>query len=126
MSEPARVREPPFKIVVERQDDGGCIALFGGFEAAFLPQLEEELLQARRGGIRHLIFDLRGLTAIDREGLNDIVAAWTRNGNDGSDLILVRMPTQLRKLVEECGIDQLLPIAYNHQMLSDGQGPEAP
>ena len=67
--------------------------------------------QRRQGG--SLIIDLRGLDSIDADGFGALLGAWNLTRQDGVEIILVRVSKHMRPLIEQSGIDRVLPVAYD-------------
>jgi len=102
----------PFRIEVQRGGDAGCISLSGTYGAVVPVRLEEEIREAERAHVRHLILDMRGLTSVDADALKTLLGDWAEERRDGLALILVRVPKAMRPLLEQTGLDRQLPISY--------------
>jgi anti-anti-sigma factor len=97
---------------VERGGDASCISLSGNYEVLAAERLEAAIREAQREGVRHLIIDLRRLRSIEADDLGALLGEWSGGRRDGVILILVRVPKEMRPLLEKAGLDRLLPIAY--------------
>jgi anti-anti-sigma factor len=105
-------RSAPFQIDVERGGEASSISLSGTYSDVVPGRLQEEISEAERARVRHLILDLRALTSIDADGLGTLLGDWAQERRDGLVLILVRVPKSMRPLLEQTGLDHQLPIAY--------------
>jgi anti-anti-sigma factor len=111
----------PFRIEVERGGDASSISVSGTYGGLVPERLEEEIREAERAHVRHLILDLRGLTSVDADGLSALLGDWAEERRDGLALILVRVPKAMRPVLEQTGLDHQLPITY--EVVSFGRPP---
>ncbi len=104
---------PSFAIEVDRHEDAQSFVLRGDFVDGSADLFREQLkkAQSRQGG--SLIIDLRGLDSIDADGFGALLGAWNLTRQDGVEIILVRVSKHMRPLIEQSGIDRVLPVAYD-------------
>jgi anti-anti-sigma factor len=114
-------RSALFRAEVQRGGDASCISLFGPYGALVPVRLDEEIREAERAHVRHLILDLRGLTSVDADALMTLLGDWAADRRDGLALILVRVPKAMRPLLEQTGLDHQLPISYEGASLLHAQ-----
>jgi anti-anti-sigma factor len=105
-----------YDLTLTAAGDTGCIAIVGDIDGDCRSSLEEVLQAADRQQIRHLIFDLRELGAVDEAGM-ELLLACMCSRTDGLEPILIRVPHHLRELVEATGLAHVLPIAYDRRAL---------
>jgi anti-anti-sigma factor len=110
-----------FRTEVQRGGDASCISLFGTYGAVVPVRLDEQIREAERAHVRHLILDLRGLTSVDADALTTLLGNWAEEPRDGLVLILVRVPKAMRPLLEQTGLDRQLPISYEGASLLQPQ-----
>jgi anti-anti-sigma factor len=101
-----------FRTEVQRGGDASCISLRGSYGPLVPVRLDEEIRTVKEESARHLILDLRGLTAVDAAGLQTLLGDWAEERHDGLVLILVRVPLAMRPLLEQTGLAHQLPISY--------------
>jgi anti-anti-sigma factor len=102
------VDNPPIRPLTIRASGSGrqrVIALAGEFDMASADAVQRELIGAERSGARCIALDLRELSFIDCSGLRVILAADRRAGER---LVIVKGPTQVRRVFALCGLDARL------------------
>ena len=99
---------PPeeFAISADQRDGSVELTLRGELDLATAPELEQ-LVNERIDAGDEVVVDLRPLEFMDSSGIRVLVAAHTRAGRVGTDLVIVRPPTgsAVAKIVEVSGLD---------------------
>jgi anti-anti-sigma factor len=112
-----RDAEPPeqlddarlFSMTSERDGDVHAIRLFGELDLASAGAVQAELERAEAGDARSLLLDLSGLTFMDSSGVRVVVTAHARSRADTNRLELVRGQAAVQRVLEICGVADLLP-----------------
>jgi anti-anti-sigma factor len=86
------------RIESEERGEGARIALFGRLAAPQNEDVEAELENVEGRGLKHVVLDLRGLTAIDDAGVRTVLAADARSRQDGFNFAVVRGPSPVQRL----------------------------
>jgi anti-sigma B factor antagonist len=94
----------PFHCDIAARDGMTRLRPRGELDMSSVPILEEKLREARDGGGRRLVVDLRGLEFMDSTGLT-MLTRWGRGAdNDGYDLALIRGDDRVHRLFEITGM----------------------
>jgi anti-anti-sigma factor len=112
VSEKAELSSSSFNVDLQLGGDSGCISVSGIYGPELLARFEEELAAVRGASLRQLIVDLHALVSADAAALEALLGRWSGTHNNGARLILVRVPKHLRAVLEQTGLDRLLPVAY--------------
>jgi anti-anti-sigma factor len=121
MTEPVRDPEEfPTQFVLElgelsirSQRDGTVhtISLSGELDLATAEAVELELARVEATDAETVVLDLSGLHFMDSTGVRLVVAANARFRDSGQHLSLVRGPANVQRVLELCGVVELLPFA---------------
>jgi anti-sigma B factor antagonist len=87
------------------------VVLDGEIDIATAPAIRRLLLAAISGGDVHLTVDVSGVTFIGAAGIGVLVAAANRAREAGGGLSLLAPSPQVRRLLDVCPLDTILPIA---------------
>jgi anti-sigma B factor antagonist len=87
------------------------IQLHGEFDCACVERFEQELTGALDGEAEMLVLDLRGLEFIDTSGLRMLVVLTGMTTAEGRDYAVVCEDGAVRRVLEETGLDGVLPLA---------------
>jgi anti-sigma B factor antagonist len=83
----------------------------GELDLSTVPLLEQRMREARDGGGRQLVVDLRGLEFLDSTGLT-LLVRWGRDAAaDGFDLALVRGKPRIHRLFELTRLESIFAFA---------------
>jgi anti-sigma B factor antagonist len=112
---------PPedFSITVGHHRDTATVVVAGELDLATAPRLREHLEALAQTGPAAIVLDLGGLTFMDSTGVSLLLATWRGAERRGVRLSLTRVPDDVLRLLELCGVAALLPIA-------GGRAPGAP
>ena len=95
----------PFRCDLVPEDGRVIVRLGGELDLSSTPVLEQRLRDARDGGGRTLVVDLRNLDFMDSTGLT-LLVRWARGAEqDGYELALVRGEPRVHRLFELTGLD---------------------
>jgi anti-sigma B factor antagonist len=95
--------EPPFRCEVLRERDAVRVCPIGSLDLATTPELEQQIEELRRAGVRHLIIDLRGLTFMDSTGLRLALKLDAASRQDGFEIGFVPGPPAVQRVFEVTG-----------------------
>jgi len=76
------------------------IALSGNLEADSVPEVRKKIKKIIEEGRRKLVFDLSRVTFLDSSGLSVLVSALKAVRPDGGDVALLKLPPNIRALIE--------------------------
>jgi anti-sigma B factor antagonist len=97
------------------------IAVSGELDLASAPALDAELDSATTSGCAVVIVDLRQLEFMDSTGLSILVKAHQRAVDDGRELVLVKGPQQVQRLLDLTGVAERLTLVDSpEEWLADG------
>jgi anti-sigma B factor antagonist len=91
-------------------DEALVLQLFGEFDLASVPSFEAEMTLAERAGTP-LVIDLSGLEFIDSTGISQLLAAHERAARDGRELVFLKGPPSLERILRITGMDEILAFA---------------
>lgn len=80
------------------------VALEGEIDLASIPDAEERIAAAERGGPAELVIDVRRVTFMDSSGLRLLLAAHRRAGENGRGFALVRGSESVDRLLKVTGL----------------------
>jgi anti-sigma B factor antagonist len=83
------------------------LQLFGEFDLASAPTFEAELARAE-AEMGPLVIDLSALEFIDSAGISQLLAAHTRAEDDERELVFLKGPPSVEKIVRITGLDEIL------------------
>ena len=88
-----------------------AVVLDGETDIATVPAIRRFLMAAISGGDVHLAVDMSGVTFIDADGIDVLVAAANRAREAGGSLSLLAPSRQVRQLLGVLHLDTILPAA---------------
>jgi anti-sigma B factor antagonist len=97
-------------LAVETYRDGDgtiVLQLFGELDLASAPTFEAELAPAE-AEMGPLLIDLSALEFIDSAGIGQLLAAHTRAEDDERELVFLKGPPAVEKILRITGLDQIL------------------
>ena len=102
----------PFAISVTPVGDGTVrVQVQGELDMSTSPQLHQVLGHEIAAGKR-VVVDLSEIAFIDSTGLNTLIAALRASDyHSGELMVSPSMPSQVKRVLEITGLDQVLPIA---------------
>jgi anti-sigma B factor antagonist len=83
----------------------------GELDIATTPRLNKYLSTLAQTHHGLIVVDLRQLTFLDSTGVAALVAADSYGRRDGSSLAIVKGPPQVQRVLEICGLTEVLPLA---------------
>jgi len=83
------------------------VSLTGELDLATAPELEEAIERAQGGSA--IIVDLRELTFIDSSGIRALLKVHTAGQNGHSTVSFIRGRSNVQKVLELAGVDEVLP-----------------
>jgi stage II sporulation protein AA (anti-sigma F factor antagonist) len=66
-------------------------------------------IQIRAQGVKHILFDLGGLTFIDSSGLGVILGRYRKVSENGGRAAISGAPPNIKKVMEISGLNRLMP-----------------
>jgi anti-sigma B factor antagonist len=106
-----RAEPPSFDIRLVRTHGRVTLVLSGDLDTATTPRLKKYLATLADTHRGVLVIDLRRLTFMDSSGISALVAADSHARRDGLELTIVRGPPQVQRVMEICGLGDVLPLA---------------
>ena len=88
-----------------------AVVLDGEIDIFTCPAIRRFLMAAISGGDIQLAVDMSGVTFIDASGIGVLVAAANRARQAGGGLSLLAPSPQVRRLLDVCHLDTILPAA---------------
>jgi anti-anti-sigma factor len=83
----------------------------GELDLATTPRLTQYLTTLARTHKGLVVIDLRQLTFLDSTGVTALVAADSYARRDGWNFAVVNGPPQVQRVLEICGLTEVLPLA---------------
>jgi anti-anti-sigma factor len=83
----------------------------GELDIATTPRLNEYLSTLAQTHHGLIVIDLCQLTFLDSTGVRALVAADSYARRDGWNLAIVKGPPQVQRILEICGLTEVLPLA---------------
>jgi anti-anti-sigma factor len=108
---PPRLEAAPFDITLTRAPGRATLTLVGELDMATTPRLKKYLTTLARTHKGLVVIDLRQLTFLDSTGVTALVAADSYARRDGWSLAIVKGPPQVQRVLEICGLTEVLPLA---------------
>ena len=105
-----RLRRDDRTLAVEIYRDGDgtiVVQLFGEFDLASVPTFGAELARAE-AALGPLVIDLSALELIDSAGISQLLAAHARAEDDERELVFLKGPPSVEKILRITGLDQIL------------------
>ena len=94
-----------------RHGDAQVVELVGELDIQGAP-LCRRVLERACGSAQHTVFlDVAGLTFMDSSGVHMIIETDRRLREDGRELVIVRAPKHVRRLLELCGLTEILHLS---------------
>ena len=94
-----------------RHGDAQIVELVGELDIEGAP-LSRRVLGRACGSAQHTVFlDLEGLTFMDSSGVQMIIEADRRLRDGGGELVILRAPKHVRRLLELCGLTEILHLS---------------
>lgn len=102
----------PFAIRIAAAPDGSVrVKVTGELDLSTSPELDAALRREIGEGKR-VVLDLSEIAFIDSTGLNALISALRASDSNGAGLMVSpSLPTQVRKVFEITGLNQVLPLA---------------
>ena len=100
-----------FDITLTRTPGRATLRLVGELDIATTPRLNEYLSTLAQTHHGLIVIDLRQLTFLDSTGVRALVAADSYTRRDGWSLAIVKGPPQVQRILELCGLTEVLPLA---------------
>jgi anti-anti-sigma factor len=101
----------PLVVRSMRHGDAQIVELVGELDIEGSPQSRRELARACAAGRRTIVLDLGGLTFMDSCGVHMIIEAHEHLSADGRELVIVRAPGQVRRILDLCGLTPVLHLS---------------
>jgi anti-sigma B factor antagonist len=101
---------PDLQMTVTKEGTETVLALLGDLDVYTSASLQECIVDLVHGVRPRIVVDLAGVDFVDSTGLGTLVGALQRVRRAGGDLT-VRSPTAaIRRVIENSGLDQILPV----------------
>jgi anti-sigma B factor antagonist len=95
----------------QRHRDAQIVELVGELDIEGAPLSRRALGRACSSSQPTVFLDLAGLTFMDSSGVHMIIEADRRLREEGRELVIVRAPKHVRRLLELCGLTGILHLA---------------
>lgn len=102
------------------------ITAAGQLDVATAPAFRQTLLEAQYGGGAQVALDFSGLEFLDSFGLGVVVGGLKRARTHAGELAVVCPPGRIRHVFELTGVDQLLRLVDDLEVLEGRGGLDAP
>jgi anti-anti-sigma factor len=94
-----------------RHGDAQIVELVGELDIEGAP-LSRRVLGRACGSAQHTVFlDLEGLTFMDSSGVQMVIEADRSLRDEGRELVILRAPKHVRRLLELCGLTEILHLS---------------
>jgi anti-sigma B factor antagonist len=104
-----------------RHGDAQIVELVGELDIESAP-LSRRVLGRACGSSQHTVFlDLAGLTFMDSSGVQMIIEADRRLRDDARELVILRAPKHVRRLLELCGLSEILQLSETGPRPTDSE-----
>jgi anti-sigma B factor antagonist len=100
-----------FEIALTRAAGRVTLTLVGELDLATTPRLEKYLTTIAATQQELIVIDLRQLTFLDSTGVAALVAADRHARRDGRSLAIVKGPPQVQRVLDICGLTEVLALA---------------
>jgi anti-anti-sigma factor len=104
-----------------RHGDAQLVELVGELDIEGAPLCRRVLGRACGSAQNTVFLDLAGLTFMDSSGVHMIIEADRRLRDDDRELVIVRAPKHVRRLLELCGLTEILHLAEGGPRASDSE-----
>ena len=94
-----------------RHGDTQTVELIGELDIEGGPIARRALARALTANAQTIVLDLEGLTFMDSTGVHMIIDAHQQHGDQGRELVIVRAPAHARRLLELCGLTDVLHLS---------------
>jgi anti-anti-sigma factor len=91
-----------------RQGDAQVVQLVGELDIEGAPLSRRTLGRACAAGQHTVFLDLAGLTFMDSSGVHMIIDAHRQLSDEHRELVIMRAPLHVRRLLELCGLTAIL------------------
>ena len=102
-----------------RHGDAHIVEFGGELDIEGAPTARRELGRACAAGQPTVFLDLAGLTFMDSSGVQMIIEAHRRLRDEDRELVIVRAPKHVRRLLELCGLTEILHLSEGGPRTSD-------
>lgn len=109
-------------IEIAHEDDWVMARLSGDIDLASAPTVRSRLNDVLALGPENLRIDLSQVGFMDSQGLNILAGLHKRAQESGGQILLVRVPDHIRRLLELTGLDALLDVQPSHGTTPPGSG----
>jgi anti-anti-sigma factor len=100
-----------FDITLTRTPGRATLTLVGELDITTTPRLSKYLSTLAQTHQGLIVIDLRQLTFLDSTGVRALVRADSYARRDGWNLAIVKGPPQVQRVLEICGLTEVLPLA---------------
>jgi anti-anti-sigma factor len=100
-----------FDITLTRTPGRATLTLVGELDITTTPRLSKYLSTLAQTHQGLIVIDLRQLTFLDSTGVRSLVRADSYARRDGWNLAIVKGPPQVQRVLEICGLTEVLPLA---------------
>lgn len=94
-----------------REGDVHTICRLGELDLATARRAEQEIVRVEATDARAIVLDLSGLAFMDSTGVRMMLSAQARSRADANRLTMLRGGPAVQRVLELCGVAQLLPFA---------------
>lgn len=101
-------RRSRVKVRTLRHGNAQIVELTGELDIEGAPLSRRALGRACAEGHQTVFLDLHGLTFMDSSGVHMIIEAHRHLGEEDRELVIVRAPRHVRRLLELCGLSGIL------------------
>jgi anti-sigma B factor antagonist len=99
---------PPFRIEVKPDREAVRVCPVGDVDLATADRLRAQIDELVRTGIERVILDLREVSFLDSAGVHVLIDADSCARADGWQLLLVKPPWNVARVIELVGLDERL------------------
>jgi anti-sigma B factor antagonist len=105
------IREGPLRVGIDRDGDSLVVRAVGEIDFASVKMLRESLLDALETDASSMTLDLTEVGFIDSSGIQVLVWAAGRSGENGDRLRIRCGSGPVRRVIEVCGLESVLPLS---------------
>jgi anti-sigma B factor antagonist len=105
------IREGPLRVGIDRDGDSLVVRAVGEIDFASVKMLRESLLDALESDASSMTLDLTEVGFIDSSGIQVLVWAAGRSGENGDRLRIRCGSGPVRRVIEVCGLESVLPLS---------------
>jgi anti-sigma B factor antagonist len=99
-----------FDVDIRATGEHAVVTLSGEIDLSTLSDLDAQVSELARDGVRHVVFNLAEVEFMDSTGLAAIISEHQRVKSLGGELILLSPPPAVRRLFSLTGLDEFLDI----------------